>query len=461
MKKITILFVLLTVSIGYSQIDGTWKMAPQAGAMSVGPTQGSGAWFTNSIGDVTTRACFFDDEYIFNTDGSFSNVLGTSTWLEGWQGTTPDACGTPVAPHNGSNAATYNYNAGAGTVTLTGVGAYLGLAKVYNGGELTSPSGAPASITYIVTALTANSMTLDISIGGGWWRFVMQKQGVAPTCTDGIQNGDETGVDCGGSCPNACLSQIDFPVTFEGSTTDFTVTDFGGNVSTLIVDPTSSGNMVIQTTKTAGAQLWAGTTIGTSSGFATNLPFSGSSTKMYVRVWSPDAGIPVRLKVEDANDNTHTCETETLTTVAMGWEYLEFDFSNEAPGTATLANGLANGWIYNMASIFFNFGTDGATAGEKIYYFDDVSFATSLSIDDLDNTNFNVYPNPTQNVWKLQTNNQNITKIDLYDMLGKLVLTISPNTNEVKIDASSLVKGLYFARISSNNGVNTVKLIKN
>ncbi|WCO03167.1 FG-GAP-like repeat-containing protein [Psychroserpens ponticola] len=25
-----------------------------------------------------------------------------------------------------------------------------------------------------------------------------------PTCTDGIQNGDETGVDCGGSCPDAC-----------------------------------------------------------------------------------------------------------------------------------------------------------------------------------------------------------------------------------------------------------------
>ncbi len=25
-----------------------------------------------------------------------------------------------------------------------------------------------------------------------------------PTCNDGIQNGDETGVDCGGSCPNSC-----------------------------------------------------------------------------------------------------------------------------------------------------------------------------------------------------------------------------------------------------------------
>jgi hypothetical protein len=30
-----------------------------------------------------------------------------------------------------------------------------------------------------------------------------------PSCTDGKQNGNETGIDCGGSCPNACLSQID------------------------------------------------------------------------------------------------------------------------------------------------------------------------------------------------------------------------------------------------------------
>lgn len=31
----------------------------------------------------------------------------------------------------------------------------------------------------------------------------------APTCTDGKQNGDETGVDCGGSCVKACVAQVD------------------------------------------------------------------------------------------------------------------------------------------------------------------------------------------------------------------------------------------------------------
>jgi len=31
----------------------------------------------------------------------------------------------------------------------------------------------------------------------------------APTCTDNKQNGNETGVDCGGACARACLAQVD------------------------------------------------------------------------------------------------------------------------------------------------------------------------------------------------------------------------------------------------------------
>ena len=30
-----------------------------------------------------------------------------------------------------------------------------------------------------------------------------------PSCVDNKQNGTETGIDCGGSCPNACADQVD------------------------------------------------------------------------------------------------------------------------------------------------------------------------------------------------------------------------------------------------------------
>ncbi|MCR9290080.1 MAG: fasciclin domain-containing protein [Bacteroidetes bacterium] len=164
-------------------------------------------------------------------------------------------------------------------------------------------------------------------------------------------------------------SQVDLPVTFEDATIDYGLTDFGGNASAVEVDPTDPNNTVARSTKTDVAELWAGTTMGL-NGFASVIPFTMDDTKMTVRVWSPDAGIPIRLKVEDAGDPTISVETETTTTVASAWEMLEFDFSNEVSGTAAL--NLGN--TYSKASIFFNFGTTGADAGEKTYYWDDVEF---------------------------------------------------------------------------------------
>ena len=158
-----------------SPVGGTWKLSPEAGALKVGPGVDDGSWWASSLEDVTTRACYFDDEYVFNADGSFNNVLQDTTWLETWQGVTADGCGTPVAPHDGSNAATWEYNSGTGTVTLSGVGAYLGLPKAVNEGELSSdnPPAVPESITYNVTLSDNNTtMTVVIECGTGvFWTY--------------------------------------------------------------------------------------------------------------------------------------------------------------------------------------------------------------------------------------------------------------------------------------------------
>ena len=147
--------------------------------------------------------------------------------------------------------------------------------------------------------------------------------------------------------------QIDLTVDFESSTVNYTMSDFGGNESSMVTDPYNPDNLAMKVIKTPGAATWAGTTIGTPAGFATNIPLTLSDSKMSARVWAP-AGTPIRLKVEDSNDPTHTCETETNTTVS-GWQAVEFDFINQAPGTQSLSIGLGFGWTYNMASIFFNF----------------------------------------------------------------------------------------------------------
>ena len=453
MKKITLLLTLLTISFGYSQtLDGTWKMSPIAGSFGVGPGKGDTSWYANNVADLTTRACYFDDDYVFNANGTFSNVQGAQTWLEGWQG--PEGCNAPVAPHNGSNAATWSYDAIAKTLTLTGVGAYIGLPKVYNGGEL--PTGVPpASITYLVTAISASSMTLDIAIGApGYWRFILSKQGVAPSCTDGIKNGDETGVDCGGSCPNACLAQINLPVNFEGTGVDYTVIGFGDTVNTLVVDPTDAGNKVIQTIKTAASPDWAGTTIGNPS-FSSLIPLTAVNTKMYVKVWAPAAGTPVLLKVEVAGNPTQSCETLATTSVAAGWQIMEFNFANERPGTAALNPSFK----FNMASIFFNFGTSGATSGEQTYYFDDVSFGTPLSTSSFENAKVRMFPNPAKNSLTINAQDS-IENVSLYTVLGQKVIDKSPKLQNVTLDLSGLQRGVYVVKTTINGKVATSKVIK-
>lgn len=99
-----------------------------------------------------------------------------------------------------------------------------------------------------------------------------------------------------------------------------------------------------------------------------------------------------------------------------------------------------------------------------IVYFDNIYFsvnqATSLSVEEFEITNLKVYPNPGQNEWNIKSNNI-ITSVELIDVLGKSVLSMSPNSTIGKIDALTLSKGVYFARININGVINTIKLIKN
>ncbi|NND11540.1 MAG: T9SS type A sorting domain-containing protein [Flavobacteriaceae bacterium] len=88
------------------------------------------------------------------------------------------------------------------------------------------------------------------------------------------------------------------------------------------------------------------------------------------------------------------------------------------------------------------------------------SESSLLGVDDFESSDFKVYPNPANNVWNIQSNNTNITSVQVFDMLGKNVMSVSPNSSSVKLDATTLPEGLYFARISSESGTKSVKLVK-
>lgn len=164
-------------------------------------------------------------------------------------------------------------------------------------------------------------------------------------------------------------------ITFDSPTVTYTLTGFAGaEDSSVQPDPTNASNNVARVRRSATAETYAGTTVSTGVNLtAGTIPFTATDTTMTVRVYSPSAGIPVRLKVEDAANPTRSVETEALTAAAGAWETLTFDFANQVAGTAPL--NLA--WTYDKVTIFFNFGKTGAQAGAQTFYFDDVAFVSS------------------------------------------------------------------------------------
>jgi len=160
---------------------------------------------------------------------------------------------------------------------------------------------------------------------------------------------------------------IGLPITWEDTTNvDYSVIDFGGNASTLTADPTSTSNIVLQSIKTAGAQTWAGTTFGNS--LDTAIAFDAANTIISAVVYSPTAGIEVRLKVEDQTNGAISVETGVQTTVANGWDTLHFNLALNVSNTPAL--NLAN--TYDKMSIFYNFGV--APAAADTFYVDYVAF---------------------------------------------------------------------------------------
>ncbi|MFY8004545.1 MAG: hypothetical protein ACOVNR_06860, partial [Chitinophagaceae bacterium] len=168
-------------------------------------------------------------------------------------------------------------------------------------------------------------------------------------------------------------NQINLPVTFDVPGINYTVTDFGNNQTVDGVDPQNANNKIKVTTKPNGAETWAGTTIGTPTGFASKIPFTASNSKMSVRIMSPAAGLTIRLKAEDVADGTKAVETDAVTTKANEWETLVFDFSKQVNGTPAL-NLNTN---YAKLSIFFDFGTGG---NGKVFRWDDVEMFAGQSL---------------------------------------------------------------------------------
>ena len=105
--------------------------------------------------------------------------------------------------------------------------------------------------------------------------------------------------------------------------------------------------------------------------------------------------------------------------------------------------------------------TDGGPVGANsdIIGLDSVSIDRSLSTDSFFRNNFTVSPNPTSSILNIANDsNVAINSIQITDMNGRIVKEVKGMTNQINV--SELNAGLYFLKVTSNEGTGTTKIIK-
>ena len=169
-----------------------WRLKPVAGALAVGPAPGSTEWWSVPEEDIAgLRACWFDDEYIFKSDGSYVYDSKGEVFAEAYMGA--DGCTSETdlpadAQAWGSGTHSFTFTSGNDVdpdkITVTGTGAFIALPKAYNGGEYAAgPPETDGSVTYEVLNYSNDGtsetliITVDISegqVGGAYWTFTLE-----------------------------------------------------------------------------------------------------------------------------------------------------------------------------------------------------------------------------------------------------------------------------------------------
>jgi hypothetical protein len=279
------------------------------------------------------------------------------------------------------------------------------------------------------------------------------------TCSDGIQNQGETGIDCGGPNCAACPIPPTVSAPSAPNRPDADVISlFTGLPYTDVTVGTFDTSWCLNTTTEV---LIAGnatkfTTGGLCEGinFTSNRIDATGFTKFHIDFYTDETNIlgkVFNLKLVDFNggmseDASRTIQINindgTTPGVVAGngtnWVSIDVDIAPfDDLSQIVITTNLNNVWYDNL---YLHKGT---TAGEG-----DVNIAA-----------FTAYPNPTLNNWTI-SGNSTINSIAIYDITGKQISTVEANNMEVEINTTNIHSGVYFARIMSENGVQTVKLIK-
>lgn len=278
-------------------------------------------------------------------------------------------------------------------------------------------------------------------------RFNAEKLSDPVTCSDGIQNGSETGVDCGGSNCAPCPGQepTDAAPPAPARNAADVVSIFSGAYTNVTLDelPTSWSSLgTFASLPIAGDATWKITGLdfmGMVTNYASGVDLS-TMENMHIDYWTPsNNGIEIKI-VNTVNGGEAVAPLGT--TVTGSWQSKDIPMSTFA----------ALGNKTKITQILI----DATGAGTSTVFVDNLYFykGVPLSTQNFGLASFKMYPSPANEILNVSCELA-IDNITIYNTLGQIVSKQTASTNEVSINVSSLTKGVYV--LSAQVGTETIK----
>lgn len=139
----------------------------------------------------------------------------------------------------------------------------------------------------------------------------------------------------------------------------------------------------------------------------------------------------------------------------------DFITISDTNGTAPLAYGQTPlTWIATSSTVirFYSHLTD-QCGSQSVDRTRGISCAAPMSVEDFATAKVKAYPNPVKNVLNISFN-ENISDVAVFNLVGQQVLSKKINTTEAQVDMSNLAQGTYLVKVTVNNEVKTMKVVK-
>jgi hypothetical protein len=241
------------------------------------------------------------------------------------------------------------------------------------------------------------------------------------------------------------------PIDFESGVVTSDFTNFFGAVTTVIPNPQIDANnpsaTVGQFLRSGGAGFMRSKLILTAP--LTNMSNFGTiSMKVYT---DAPVGTILKFKLENIVPNAFGKEEDALTTVSGEWATYTWDLSN------------ADSPIYDVLTLMLGYNGPNDASANATFLFDDIQIIANLSDGNDETLNMDdvlMYPNPSKDIVTISSKNKNLKTVALFDILGHQVLLIKPNNKETTFNISNLASGIYIAKIETEAGFGSLKLMK-